>query len=78
MVKIKIEGETKEQKFKRIAAARTRRILNDLRLLGNCSNINAYSYNLRDITKIFLSIEREVKRVKALFQKSDIKFSFGE
>jgi len=77
MVKRKIEGETKEEKFKRIATARTRRILDDLRLLGNCSNTNIYSYTQEDVNKMFSAIEKEVKRVKALFDKPKIEFSLG-
>lgn len=75
MAKPKISNETKEEKFKRIATARTRRILNDLRLLGNCANKNIYSYTEEDIKKIFSAIERELKRVKALFDTKEREFS---
>ena len=51
------------------------RILNDLRLLGNCSNVGAYSYNKEDIGKIFTALEKEIKRVKMLFNKPKEKFS---
>lgn len=76
MVKPKVEGETKEEKFKRIAAARTQRILEDIRLLGNCANTNTYSYTTEDINKVFSTIEKELKRVKSLFDKPSIDFSF--
>jgi len=75
MVKIKVNGETKEEKFKRIATARTLRILNDLRLLGNCSNTSIYSYTQKDVNKIFSTIEKELKRVKTLFNKPREEFS---
>ena len=78
MVKLRVEGETKEAKFKRIAAARTRRILRDLRLLGNCSNTSTYSYDVKDVNTIFSTIEKEVKRVKSLFNKPHVDFSLGE
>jgi hypothetical protein len=67
MAKPKIEGESKEEKFKRIASLRTQRILNDLRLLANCSDKRIYSYNEKDASKIFGTIEKELKRVKSLF-----------
>jgi len=67
MVKEKIENETKEQKFRRIASARANRILDDLRLLGNCSNKSAYSYSENEVNKIFRTIEKEIKRVKLMF-----------
>jgi len=75
MVKPKVEGETKEQKFKRIATARTRRILEDLRLLSNCANTSNYSYTAQDVNKIFSAIEKELKRVKGLFNKPKREFS---
>ena len=75
MVKPRVNGETKEEKFKRIAAARTLRILNDLRLLGNCANTSIYSYTQKDVNKIFSAIEKELKRIKALFNKPKKEFS---
>jgi hypothetical protein len=75
MVKPKVDGETKQDKFKRIASARTQRILEDFRLLGNCANTGTYQYNKEDINKIFSTIEKEVKRVKSLFDKPKVEFS---
>ena len=75
MVKPRVNGETKEEKFKRIATARTLRVLNDLRLLGNCANTSIYSYTQKDVNKIFSAIEKELKRVKALFNKPKEEFS---
>jgi hypothetical protein len=70
MVKEKIENETKEQKFRRIATSRANRILDDLRLLGNCSNKSGYSYTEIDVNKIFSAIEKETKRVKLMFESN--------
>ncbi len=75
MVKPKVEGESKQEKFKRIASARTKKILEDLRLLGNCANTGNYHYSKEDINKIFSTIEKEVKRVKSLFDKPKVDFS---
>ena len=75
MVKPKVVDESKEDKFKRIATARTQRILEDLRLLGNCANTSTYSYNSHDVNKIFSALEKEVKRTKSLFDKPKIEFS---
>jgi Fe-S cluster biogenesis protein NfuA len=74
-MKPKVQNETKEEKFKRIASARTGRILNDLRLLGNCANTSSYQYTNNDVEKIFTAIEKEYKRVKTLFTKSKTEFS---
>ncbi len=59
--------ESRDVRFKRIASKRTQRILNDLRLLGNCSNKSVYKYSVEDISKIFQAIDKELKRVKILF-----------
>ena len=67
---MKIENELKADKFKRIATFRTNRVLNDLRLLGNCSNTSAYSYTEEDVKKIFSAIEGEVKQVKLMFGRN--------
>ncbi|MEM3503724.1 MAG: hypothetical protein QW134_05830 [Nitrososphaeria archaeon] len=74
MVKIQVANETKERKFRRIATKRTLRILDDLRLLGNCARKNTYSYSEEEVAKIFATIEKEVKRVKALFSEPKIEF----
>lgn len=68
MVKPKYENESKQDRFKRIASFRTNRILDDLRLLGNCSNTSAYSYTDEDVKKIFGALDSELRRVKSLFK----------
>ncbi|MEM0466854.1 MAG: hypothetical protein QXX20_04575 [Candidatus Thermoplasmatota archaeon] len=70
MVKKRIENETKEDKFRRIASARANRILEDLRLLGNCSNKALYSYSEEEVNKIFNIIEKEVKRIKLMYENN--------
>jgi hypothetical protein len=75
MVKPKVERETKNAKFKRIASGRTSRILEDLRLLGNCANTSNYTYTESEAAKIFLAIEKELKRTKSLFNRPKTEFS---
>lgn len=70
MVKIKVKNETKNERFIRIAENRTQRILDDLRLLGNCANTSAYNYEEAQTSKIFKAIDDELKRVKTLFFKN--------
>lgn len=69
MVKEKIENETKEEKFKRIAILRANRILDDLRLLSNCSNRSIYHYTNEEVYKIFNVLEKEMKRAKIMFEE---------
>jgi len=61
--------ERKEDRFKRIASKRVQNILNNMRLLGNCSNKSVYSYTEEDKRKIFSTIDSELKRIKALYDK---------
>ncbi len=68
--------ETRRQRFKRIAGARTNKILDMLKLLGNCSNTGNYEYSENDVKKIFNAIEAEVKASKAKFIKSTKKNKF--
>jgi len=62
---------TKRGRFEKVAVARTNKILNDLRLLGNCSNKNNYEFSEKDIRKIFTVIENEVKKAKSKFYGKD-------
>lgn len=68
--------ETKRDAFLRLAEARTKAVLERLRVLGNCANPYAYEYGEEDIKKIFGTIERELRATKAKFQnqrKSDFR-----
>ena len=59
--------ETRRERFERIATQRTNKIIDTLRLLGNCSNKSNYDYTEEDVRKIFSAIEAEVKAQKARF-----------
>ena len=62
-----MSNETNRERFVRIAEARTQKIIDTLRLLGNCSNSYAYEYTQKDIDKIFSAIEVELKNTKSKF-----------
>ncbi len=64
------KAETKEEKFKRIASLRTQRILNDIRLLGNCSNRSGYAYSEEEVSKIFEAIKEKLESTRQLFSTS--------
>lgn len=59
--------ETKKERFIRIAENRTNKIIDMIRLLGNCANENTYEYNEKDIIKIFTTLERELKVARSKF-----------
>ena len=59
--------ETKDERFKRIAAKRTNDVLEKIRILGNCSNRSSYKYTAEEINKIFSEIDKQLKLTKARF-----------
>lgn len=65
--------ESKHDKFIRIAEGRTNKIIDMIRLLGNCSNKANYDYSDTEVKDIFNAIEAELKNAKTRFQGSDSK-----
>lgn len=59
----------KRERFKRVAESRTNKIIDQIRLLGNCSNKSNYEYDDEDIKKIFSAIEAELKQTKSKYQE---------
>lgn len=71
--------ENKRERFERLATARTNKIIDMVKLLGNCSNIGAYEYGKADVDKIFSAIEKAVKdahaKYSAALDKNSSKFT---
>ena len=70
--------ETKRERFIRVAENRTNKIINMIRLLGNCSNKGNYEYSDEDVKQIFAAIESELKNAKSKYyevEQSNKKFS---
>ncbi len=61
------DNETPEERFKRIATVRTNAVLDRIRILGNLSNRQMYSYSEEDVNKIFSTINKQIKEVRARF-----------
>jgi 5-methylcytosine-specific restriction endonuclease McrA len=62
-----MENESKADRFKRVAERRTRAILRDVRLLGNCGSKGNYSYTSEQVNKVFYEVDQAVKAAKAKF-----------
>ena len=60
-------NESKSERFKRLATLRTKAILQKLKVLGNCSNRQAYDYTEEEIKKIFSTIDEHVRIVRSRF-----------
>ena len=68
-------NETPEERFKRVAEARTNAVLDKLRILSNVSNRQIYSYSEEDINKIFSAINKQLREVRVKFNsKKEEKF----
>lgn len=70
------EREASEERFKRVAEARTSAVLERLRLLGNCANRHNYRYTELQVDKIFAAINRQLKDTRAKFYASKNETSF--
>ncbi len=60
-------NESRNERFKRIAAKRTNEVLDKIRILGNCANKSSYDYSNEEINKIFSEIDKQLKITKAKF-----------
>lgn len=60
----------KQQNFKRIAEARTNKIIDMISLLGNLSNTSYYEYTDDQIDAVFDAIEDELKKTRKKFAKT--------
>ena len=58
----------KRERFRRVAVGRTNKIIDQIRLLGNCANRSNYEYSEEDVQKIFNAIESELRDVRAKYQ----------
>lgn len=68
------KDETKEQKFVRLASARTTKVLNALRQVGQLSGAG-YESNEKQIEKIFTAINDAAKAAFVKFQNKGTKKS---
>ena len=74
--------ESKSDRFRRVAEARTNKIITMIRLLGNCSNRLVYTYEKEQVHQIFVAIREEtdkaVKRFVDPKQACKKRFSLSE
>jgi len=73
--------ENRTNRFKRVAEARTNKIINMLRLLGNCADTRNYEYTSEQYEHIFTAIQNELDKAKSRYisvPKKTFKFSLKE
>ena len=66
-----MKGETKEQRFKRVAERRVRRVLDSLRSLSQCSNKRMYKWNEEQLKKIWEAIEYNLKTCQENYKNAE-------
>lgn len=71
--------ETRNERFRRLAAARGDRLIREISLLGNLANRKNYEYSPGEVEALFRPIEAELLEVRAMFDpasRSSRKVSF--
>lgn len=63
----------RKENFKRLAEARTNKILKAITLLGNLSNKSYYDYTDKQIDAIFNAIQEELEKQKSRFEAKEDK-----
>lgn len=67
---------TKADAFKQIAEKRTVRVLDSLRLLGQCANRRSYEYTDTQVNKIFREIRNAFRETEQRFKDGNRKTQF--
>ena len=60
-------GESRNERFRRLAASRGDRLIREISLLGNLANRKNYEYSHDEVEALFEPIEAELRAVRALF-----------
>ena len=60
----------KIDRFKRVASKRVGKIIQGIRSLSNCSNINNYEYTEDDFQKMLKAIKEELKSMETMYKKN--------
>ena len=63
-----VQGETKEQRFQRLATKRTQAALQKIRLLGNLTS-SSYAYTPEQAAKVIGALRAAVETVEAKFNR---------
>lgn len=64
-----MSGNEKSEKFVELAERRTREAIKKIRLIGNLSNKNNYSYGPEQVDQIFKALQRELDESRQKFKE---------
>ena len=62
-----MKTESNEQRFKRVAEKRVQNILNGIKSLSQCANSRIYTWDNKQLQKIWNAIDRELSLCKESF-----------
>lgn len=62
--------ESRNERFRRLAASRGDRLIREIALLGNLANRKNYDYSPEEVERLFEPIERELREIRAKFDPS--------
>lgn len=68
--------KAKQDNFRRLAEARTNKIIDMLGLLGNLSNKSHYEYTQEQVDAIFQAIQHELDEQRLRFDSKPLKKKF--
>ena len=66
-----MKGETKQERFKRVAEKRVRTVLDSIRKLSQCANRRMYEWDEAQVKKIGDAIDRELARCRERFAAAE-------
>ena len=66
-----MRGETKEERFKRIAEKRVQLVIEDLRKLSQCANRRMYQWDDEQLGKIWNAIGKGLDTCRASFEDAE-------
>ena len=66
-----VAGESKSDKFKRLAVKRVKNAISKVELIANLAG-PSYEYTPEEVTKILIALQGSVDKVKAAFSKQKI------
>lgn len=65
-----MKGETKQERFRRVAVKRVQRVIDSLKSLSQCSNKRMYEWNDDQLKKIWAAIDESYRECKTQYQKA--------
>lgn len=61
------EGETKADRFKRLATSRVKKVLTAMDILSNCSSRTTYEYTPEQVEKLFSYLDKGIEDLRLAF-----------